>query len=159
MGDITPDDGVSKEEKNRRETAAINEMTGLLHGALGAVMHCMVLNAYCGHSALDLVLAGGPEVKQLWQEYEDCSTPEAALVKDYDKVPACWPHGICRAHRRVHAEHEHLQLEMILQAHEYQDSRDANLEEFFQSVKGKFKTETGRRVAEEIEQRRRQNSS
>ena len=25
-------------------------------------------------------------MKQLWQEYEDASTPEAKLVKDFDKV-------------------------------------------------------------------------
>ena len=30
--------------------------------------------------------AGGPQIRQLWQEYEDCSSPEAELVKDFDKV-------------------------------------------------------------------------
>ncbi len=32
VGDITPSDGVSKEEKNRRESAAMDEMCQLLGG-------------------------------------------------------------------------------------------------------------------------------
>ena len=44
---------------------------------------------------------------------------------------------------------------MILQAHEYQESMGKNLGEFFQSVRGRFKTQTGLRMAEEIERRRK----
>ena len=40
VGDITPDDGISKEEKNRRETAAIEQMTELLGGTIGAPRLC-----------------------------------------------------------------------------------------------------------------------
>ena len=97
---------------------------------------------------------GGPQIRQLWQEYEDCSSPEAALVKDFDKVRQgmrlCTWAACCLLTQSIAT-----QLEMILQALEYQD-RDAQLGEFFESVKGKFKTPTGLRIAEEIERRRQQ---
>lgn len=35
MGDITPNDNVPKEEKNRLESAAIDEMCQLLEGGMG----------------------------------------------------------------------------------------------------------------------------
>ena len=59
------------------------------------------------------------EVSELWEEYESCATPEAKLVKDFDK------------------------LEMILQAAEYENESDINLEEFFSSVMGRLKTDLG----------------
>lgn len=31
-------------------------------------------------------LYAGDDIEQLWHEYEDASTPEANLVKDFDKV-------------------------------------------------------------------------
>lgn len=34
VGDITPSDGVPKEEKSRRESAALNEMCQLLGGGM-----------------------------------------------------------------------------------------------------------------------------
>ncbi|GAB2223782.1 hypothetical protein Droror1_Dr00004522 [Drosera rotundifolia] len=63
VGDITPEDGVSKSEKNRREQEALNHMCDLL--------------------------GEGPradEVSQLWMDYEVNSSPEAKIVKDFDKV-------------------------------------------------------------------------
>jgi putative hydrolase of HD superfamily len=63
VGDITPSDGVSKEEKNRRESAAMDEMCQLLGGGIQA-----------------------EEMKELWMEYENNSSAEAKLVKDFDKV-------------------------------------------------------------------------
>ncbi|CAG9467357.1 unnamed protein product [Pedinophyceae sp. YPF-701] len=76
----------------------------------------------------DVALAS--EVVQLWREYEDQATPEAVFVKDLDK------------------------LEMILQAHEYEAEQDMALQEFFDSTRGKFKTDVGKRWAEEICRRR-----
>ena len=64
-------------------------------------------------------LISAREVAELWEEYESCATPEAKLVKDFDK------------------------LEMILQAAEYEKESDVNLEEFFSSVLGKLKTDLG----------------
>lgn len=107
VGDITPADNVSKEEKNRLETAAIKEMCQLLEGGIAA-----------------------DEVKELWLEYENNSTPEAKFVKDLDK------------------------LEMILQAMEYENEQSKDLDDFFQSTKGKFQTDLGKAWAAEIINRR-----
>ncbi|XP_054823098.1 uncharacterized protein LOC129321384 isoform X1 [Prosopis cineraria] len=63
VGDITPSDGVPKEEKSRREQAALNEMCEILGGGMRA-----------------------EEIKELWAEYEHNSSLEANLVKDFDKV-------------------------------------------------------------------------
>ncbi|KAL9225802.1 hypothetical protein vseg_001684 [Gypsophila vaccaria] len=63
VGDITPSDGIPKEEKSRREQAALNEMCEVLGGGMRA-----------------------DEIKELWNEYETNSSLEANLVKDFDKV-------------------------------------------------------------------------
>ncbi|KAH9625057.1 hypothetical protein KSS87_010547 [Heliosperma pusillum] len=63
VGDITPSDGIPKEEKSRREQEALNEMCEVLGGGLRA-----------------------DEIKELWMEYETNSSLEANLVKDFDKV-------------------------------------------------------------------------
>ena len=54
-----------------------------------------------------------------------------------------------------------VQLEMILQADEYEAEQSMDLQDFFDSTKGRFKTELGKSWAEEIVRRRadRQNSS
>ncbi|CAH9086460.1 unnamed protein product [Cuscuta epithymum] len=107
VGDITPCDGVSKTEKSRREREAIEDMCKLL--------------------------GGGPrakEIRDLWLEYEECSSLEAKVVKDFDKV------------------------EMILQALEYEIEQGKDLDEFFQSTAGKFQTEVGKAWAKEILSRR-----
>ncbi|KAG9283075.1 HD domain-containing protein 2 [Astyanax mexicanus] len=56
------------------------------------------------------------ELYQLWEEYETQSSPEARLVKEFD------------------------QLEMILQAHEYEEleGKPGRLQEFFDSTQGRF---------------------
>lgn len=48
-----------------------------------------------------------------------------------------------------------VQLEMILQASEYESAQGKNLQEFFDSTAGKFKTEVGKAWAAEIVARRR----
>ncbi|ESQ34253.1 hypothetical protein EUTSA_v10008520mg [Eutrema salsugineum] len=63
VGDITPSDGVPKEEKSRREKAALKEMCEVLGGGLRA-----------------------EEITELWLEYENNASLEANLVKDFDKV-------------------------------------------------------------------------
>ena len=47
-----------------------------------------------------------------------------------------------------------LQLEMLLQAHEYEGAQGMVLQEFFDSTAGKWRTDVGRAWAEEIYQRR-----
>ncbi|KAK9134826.1 hypothetical protein Syun_014156 [Stephania yunnanensis] len=107
VGDITPWDGVPKEEKSRREQAALSDM-------------CKVLGAGCP----------AEEIQELWSEYENNSSLEANLVKDFDKV------------------------EMILQALEYETEHGKVLDEFFLSTAGKFQTEIGKQWAAEITSRR-----
>ncbi|KAG6515560.1 hypothetical protein ZIOFF_025989 [Zingiber officinale] len=114
VGDITPSDGVPKLEKSRREREALDYMCKVLGGGSRA-----------------------KEIGELWMEYEDNSSPEAKLVKDFDKV------------------------EMILQALEYEDGfaytakQGIDLEEFFESTAGKFKTDVGKAWASEIVSRRK----
>nr|AHB08880.1 HD domain-containing protein [Suaeda glauca] len=108
VGDITPSDGISKIEKSRREKEALDKMCNLLGGGSRA-----------------------KEIYDLWMEYEECSTPEAKIVKDFDKV------------------------EMILQALEYEKEQGKDLEEFFESTAGKFQTDIGKAWALEIASRRK----
>jgi putative hydrolase of HD superfamily len=57
VGDITPHDGVSRQEKHRRERAAMHT---ILHGA--------------------------PDLLALWEEAEACTTPEARYLKRLDRA-------------------------------------------------------------------------
>ncbi|KAJ6330795.1 hypothetical protein OIU76_009398 [Salix suchowensis] len=63
VGDITPSDGVPKAEKSRKEREALEHM-------------CKLLGAE----------SRAKEMSELWNEYEENSTPEAKIVKDFDKV-------------------------------------------------------------------------
>ena len=58
VGDITPHDNVSKEEKNKREMEAINVLTQDLNN----------------------------EIKDLWIEFEEKKTPESIFVNQLDKI-------------------------------------------------------------------------
>jgi putative hydrolase of HD superfamily len=65
VGDITPADvSVSKQEKHRRELATMEYLRDLL----------TPVNARAAQ-----------EIFEIWNEYEDMSTPEAVFVKDVDK--------------------------------------------------------------------------
>ncbi|XP_030576945.1 5'-deoxynucleotidase HDDC2 [Archocentrus centrarchus] len=92
VGDITPSDNISKAEKHRREEEAMKHLTSLLPQGLKQ------------------------EIYALWEEYENQSSAEARLVKQFD------------------------QLEMILQAHEYEEleGTPGRLQEFFDSTTGRF---------------------
>jgi putative hydrolase of HD superfamily len=67
VGDITPVDGVAKEEKSRRESTTMDYFT---KGLLGKV-----------NSGIT-----GKELKDIWQEYEDGETLESKFVHDVDKI-------------------------------------------------------------------------
>ena len=60
IGDITPHDGVSLDDKRRREREAMTAMVG--------------------------PLARSDELMTLWLEYEEASTPEGRFVKACDKL-------------------------------------------------------------------------
>jgi len=114
VGDITPHCKVSNEEKAELEASAIRQIQGML-----------------GKDT-----AAAAEIAELWYEYEAGATPEAALIKDIDK------------------------LEMIVQAAEYEGvsaaggGGPASLQEFFDSTAGKWRTEIGKAWAEELVARR-----
>ncbi len=57
VGDITPHDGVPRNEKKRREATAIRDM-----------------------------LAGRPDLLALWEEYDAGTSPEARFVHDIDRL-------------------------------------------------------------------------
>ncbi|KAF2113454.1 HD domain-containing protein [Lophiotrema nucula] len=67
VGDITPVDPVTKEEKSRREALTMD---------------------YIGQTLLGKYNGGlnGPQLRDLWQEYEDSKTEESKFVHDIDKV-------------------------------------------------------------------------
>ncbi|KAK9784519.1 putative 5'-deoxynucleotidase [Seiridium cardinale] len=67
VGDITPVDGVSKPEKNRREAETMDYISDNLLG-----------NVYGGLAA--------KEIRTIWQEYEDSQTLDSLFVHDVDKM-------------------------------------------------------------------------
>lgn len=71
VGDITPVDGVSKEEKGRREAEAMGFLCGGLLGDGGA-----------GGAGG----AQGQSMRDIFTEYEEGKTPESVFVHDVDKV-------------------------------------------------------------------------
>lgn len=111
VGDLTPHCGVTQADKHARERAAMAHMQLLLGERAWA--------------------SAGAEMLELWEEYEGCSSREARLVKDLDK------------------------LEMILQAHEYEQAQGRSLDEFFRSTAGAFLTPLGQALAADVVARRR----
>ena len=67
VGDITPVDPVSKEEKSRREAATMDYICTNLLGKFNGGLN-------------------GTEMRAIWQEYEDSATAESLFVHDVDKI-------------------------------------------------------------------------
>lgn len=67
VGDITPADGVPKDEKNRRESTTMDYFTNSLLGRVNGGIT-------------------GKEIRAIWQEYEDSETLDAKFVHDVDKI-------------------------------------------------------------------------
>ncbi|KAM7269537.1 hypothetical protein ACFE04_025034 [Oxalis oulophora] len=163
VGDITPSDGVPKEEKSRREREALQHMCKLL-GEEGQ---------------------RAKEITDLWMEYEDNSSPEAKIVKDFDKIemilqaleyetgefPLSSTLEIMLSYVAFLKKLQttkvpkfefrdggrsvtgHFQFIFICIAVKLEQGKD--LDEFFQSTAGKFQTELGKSWAAEIVSRRR----
>lgn len=68
VGDITPVDGIQKEEKARREADTMEYLCGNLMGALGD-------NGQAGKG-----------IREIFEEYEEGKTLESIFVHDVDKV-------------------------------------------------------------------------
>ncbi|KAI8909711.1 HD domain-containing protein [Gorgonomyces haynaldii] len=107
VGDITPHQGVSKEDKFKMEHDAMLQFVEQLGKSKQA-----------------------QEILDLWLEYEHAQTPEALICKDIDK------------------------FEMILQAYEYEQSDNKQLDSFFESTQGKFKHPEIRHLVEALYQKR-----
>ncbi|KAK7541808.1 HD domain-containing protein [Phyllosticta citricarpa] len=69
VGDITPVDPVSKDEKSRRETDTMDYLCTRLLGSVTSTPASAVA-----------------DIRAVWQEYEDNVTPEAQFVHDIDKM-------------------------------------------------------------------------
>ena len=130
VGDITPRDPVTKEEKRDMEHAAMQDIRSMIDGVTTvpsdtAATDCPDKKSGSGERSI------GSYVESLWREYDDGESSEAILLKDLDK------------------------LEMILQAHEYEVANDRyDLDSFFDSTRGNFRTSVGREWAEEVERLR-----
>jgi len=67
VGDITPVDDVSKEEKSRRESTTMDYICTQLLGKFNGGLN-------------------GAEIREIWQEYEDGVSEESLFVHDVDKI-------------------------------------------------------------------------
>ncbi|CAM9323411.1 unnamed protein product, partial [Sphacelaria rigidula] len=98
-GDIAPFQNVSKEEKRRLEEEGLEKICATIGSdPIGEVLH-----AHDNAQRLLAVAASvatASEIKALWLEYEDCTSAEARMVKDLDK------------------------MEMIVQADEYERGKE-----------------------------------
>ena len=129
VGDITPCAPVTKQEKREMELGAMQTIRGMIDDATATAASTSGRpeGAQGGAPARNI----GEHVASLFREYDDGETAEAILLKDLDK------------------------LEMILQAHEYEVANDRyDLDSFFDSTRGRFRTPVGREWAEEVERLR-----
>ncbi|EFA83056.1 HD domain-containing protein 2 [Heterostelium album PN500] len=110
VGDFTPHDKITKEEKFNLEQNAMLKIKSTLNND------------------------AGEEIYKLWLEYEEATTCEALLVKDFDK------------------------FEMILQALEYEKSQGKDLQSFFDSTRNRFKHPIFQDLAIKVEQERPKNN-
>ncbi|QNP96808.1 HD domain-domain-containing protein [Yarrowia lipolytica] len=110
VGDITPFDDMTKAEKSRREHSSIIYMAALVE-------------KYNPVAAKEIV--------DLWNQYENCSTDEARLVKDIDK------------------------FELMLQTYEYEKQHKfaEDLSQFY-TLRGVIKTEEIGKLADELLRKR-----
>ncbi|KAK7576235.1 hypothetical protein V9T40_012521 [Parthenolecanium corni] len=105
VGDITPHCGISADEKRKKEQAAMEQITRLMP-------------------------TNGLYMRQLFDEYENQTSSEAKLVKEFDR------------------------LDMIIQAFEYEkqdgSANVGRLEDFFVSTEGKFATPFIKSIVDEL---------
>lgn len=110
IGDLVTDgdktDNITKAEKQQKERQAIADIADLVGGAVGE------------------------EIRELWEEFEACATPEARHLKDLDR------------------------FEMVLQASEYEQAQSMELPSFFRSTEGKFSTPLFKALDAEVRKRR-----
>ncbi|CAM9920724.1 unnamed protein product [Ectocarpus sp. 12 AP-2014] len=129
-GDIAPFQNVSKEDKRRLEEEGLDKICATIGSdPIEEGQHRRVssraaaaersLKPRRGQAPLTFDIWCRllvPQIKKLWYEYEDCTSEEARVVKDLDK------------------------LEMIVQADDYEKGQGLDLGEFFESTEGCFTT-------------------
>jgi putative hydrolase of HD superfamily len=119
VGDITPDDNVADHDKHQLEANAIEKFRSILKQDLSdSEEHDQEFT-----TVVD-------EMVNLFYEYEENSTPEAKLVKDFDK------------------------FDMILQADEYERDQQKLLPSFFRTTQGRFQTDIGKNLVAELYKQR-----
>jgi len=124
VGDITPFDGVSEDDKHKREWNAIEHLRRELLKGLQLETNN---DDDVGDDSRDQEFANVVhEMLDLFMEYENNETPEAKLVKDFDK------------------------FDMILQADEYEVDQNKHLPSFFKTTQSKFQTNIGKSLADEL---------
>ncbi|KAF0975194.1 hypothetical protein FDP41_005947 [Naegleria fowleri] len=114
-GDITPHAGVSKEEKYRLEREAIERMRSTLLEGVNDT-----------DKESEEYIQTVNEMLNLWQEYEDGTSPEAIIMKDIDR------------------------FDMVLQALEYETEQNLHLKTFYESTKGGFQTDMFKTLMKEV---------
>ncbi|XP_029675246.1 HD domain-containing protein 2 [Formica exsecta] len=107
VGDITPLCGIPPDEKHRMEDEAMEDICKLLGDK-------------------------GPEILQIFREYEKQESPEAQYVKDLDR------------------------LDLLMQAYEYEkrDNIPGELNEFFVAIHGKIRHPFINKIAIDITEER-----
>ena len=86
------------------------------------------------------------EIRQLWKDYNMKNTPEAKLVKDMDLIETS-----LTALKN--------QKEQNYNPEDNQDLPYNNLDEFFETCRGQFNTETGKKLFHEIEKKYQQSKN
>lgn len=97
IGDLTPSDGYTKQEKYELEYEAMLQMKRML-GANPAGKPSgdrVWKGRRCRSGSYMVDACAGPEFESLWREYEEGVTKEAQLVKDFDKVITSTLSDIC----------------------------------------------------------------
>ena len=73
VGDIAPHQNISKQDKQKMELEAMEKIRDTVGGTIGILY------------TLHRPILPGQEIFSLWNEYEEQSTPEATIVKQFDK--------------------------------------------------------------------------
>ncbi|CAN0546110.1 unnamed protein product, partial [Ectocarpus sp. 8 AP-2014] len=95
-GDIAPFQNVSKEDKRRLEEEGLDKICATIGSdPVGTRLLLSKPKATSGANLRWLLMFGvvccflvptALEIKKLWYEYEDCTSEEARVVKDLDKL-------------------------------------------------------------------------
>ena len=132
VGDITPEDNIPKNEKQILELNAMHEIVALLKGTDEDSGHNNHLPQNIGNDS-DAAVPTHQYLLDIFHEYEERNSKEAAAVKDLDM------------------------LDMILQADEYEGNHNIDMSDFFDGTPvEKFVVPEVREAAKEVHRRRQQ---